>query len=161
MEQMKPAVVPAGGGQKLWVIGNEIEIKLASAETAGALFIFENETPPGVGVPPHVHTREDEILHVMEGEYEVFLDGKIYTAAKGTVASFPRNVVHGFRNISGRAARALFIVTPGQSFENFFRELNQVAPTIPADLEAVAAVMEKYGLPIVQSQPANETAAAA
>jgi quercetin dioxygenase-like cupin family protein len=146
-----PMVVPAAGGRKMLVIGNEIEIKLGCTDTAGALFIFENTTPPGDGAPPHVHTREDEVVHVVEGEYEVYLDGKTYTAGAGAVLNFPRNVVHGFRNAGKTPARALFIVTPGENFESFFNELSSIAPTVPADMDLVSAVFSKYGLPIMAS----------
>jgi quercetin dioxygenase-like cupin family protein len=150
-----PVVVPADGGCKMMVIGNEVVIKLGSAETGGGLFVFENTTPPGDGVPPHVHYREDEMIHVMEGAYEVFLDGKTYTAAAGSVVNFPRNVVHAFRNAGSVPARALFIVTPGENFEAFFKELNAVAPTVPADKGKLVAVFEKYGLPLVAPVAAN------
>ena len=148
MNKGKPMVVPANGGRKILVLGNEIEVKLGCAESAGTLFIFENTTPAGDGVPPHVHTREDEVVHVLEGEYEIYLDGKTYTAKAGAVANFPRNVVHGFRNVSAAPARAMFIVTPGENFESFFREMSAVDPSMPADMEKVAAVFSKYGLPI-------------
>ncbi len=37
-------------------------MKLSSADTGGAFFLFETAVPPGRGVPPHVHSREDEVL---------------------------------------------------------------------------------------------------
>ena len=111
--------------------------------------MFENTVNPGEGVPPHVHAREDEIIHLIEGSCEVFLDGKTYQAEAGAVVNFPRNVVHGFRNTGKAPARALFIVTPGENFESFFSELSEVAPTMPADMEKVAALFAKYGLPIM------------
>ncbi len=37
-------------------------MKLSSADAGGAFFLFENAVPPGRGVPPHVHSREDEVL---------------------------------------------------------------------------------------------------
>jgi quercetin dioxygenase-like cupin family protein len=144
----KPMVVPANGGRKMLILSNEIEVKLDSAATAGALFAFENTIQPGEGVPPHVHAREDEIIHLFEGECEIYLDGKTYNASAGAVVNFPRNVVHAFRNIGNVPARALFIATPGENFEAFFEELSAVAPTMPADMEKVAAVFAKYGLPI-------------
>jgi uncharacterized cupin superfamily protein len=143
-----PVVVPANGGRRMLVLGNEIEVKLDSASTAGGLFVFENTVNPGEGVPPHIHSHEDEIVHLIEGECEVFLDGNVYLARAGAVVNFPRNVVHGFRNVGKVPARALFIATPGENFEAFFSELSAVAPTMPADMEKVAAVFEKFGLPI-------------
>ena len=109
---------------------------------------FESLINPGKAVPPHVHSREDEIIHLIEGACEVFLDGKTYVAQAGAVINFPRNVVHGFRNTSSIPARALFIATPGENFEAFFNELSAVAPTMPADMEKVAALFAEYGLPI-------------
>ena len=143
-----PMVVPASGGRKMMVLGNEITVKLSSAQTGGALFAFENTIQPGEGVPPHVHSREDEIIHMIEGECEVFLDGKTCVAGAGSLINFPRNVVHGFRNTSSVPARALFIATPGENFEAFFNELSAFAPTMPADMERVAQIFAKYGLPV-------------
>jgi len=143
-----PVVIPANGGRKMLVLGNEIEVKLDSATTAGGLFVFENTIQPGEGVPPHAHTREDEIIHLIDGACEIFLDGKICVAQAGAVINFPRNVVHGFRNVGEVPARALFIATPGENFEAFFGELSAVAPTMPADRDKVAAIFAKYGLPI-------------
>ena len=146
----RPRIIPAGGGRKMLVIGNEIEVKLSSEETGGALFVFENTTPAGDGVPPHIHSREDEVIHVIEGEYEIFLDGKMETAGAGALVNFPRNVVHGFRNIGNSPARALFIVTPGENFESFFNELSLLSSGGVPEMRKVAEIFDKYGLPIVR-----------
>jgi hypothetical protein len=65
------------------------------------------------------------------------------------VANFPRNIVHGFRNVSDQPARALFVVTPGENFERFFHELSSIAPDVPADMAKLAELFSRYGLPIV------------
>lgn len=72
----KPIVVSANEGRKMIALGNEIRPKLSSSETGGDLYVFEILTPPGVAVPPHVHRHEDELIHVIEGEYAIFLDGR-------------------------------------------------------------------------------------
>ena len=33
--------------------------------------IWEQETPPGATVPPHIHQTEDEFTYLVEGELEV------------------------------------------------------------------------------------------
>ena len=116
--------------------------------------MFENTTPPGDGVPLHVHEREDEIIQILQGELEVFLDGKTLRASAGSIVNFPRLVAHGFRNVSAAPVRSLFVATPGENFESFFRELSAVAPTVPADMQVVAEVFRRYGLPIVEAVPA-------
>ena len=146
-----PMVIPARGGRRLLVLGNEIEIKLGSSDTGGMAFVFENTTPPGDGAPLHVHTHEDEMIRVIEGEYQIFLDGKVYKATAGAVVNFPRSVAHGFRNISDKPSHALFIATPGESFERFFQELSSIAPGVPTDMAKIAEVFSRYGLSMVET----------
>lgn len=150
-----PVVVPANGGEHISVMGNQIEIRLSCAQTGGSAFAFEGTTPPGDGVPPHIHEREDEIIHILQGELQVFLDGKTLVAGAGSIVNFPRMVAHGFRNVSTEPVRCLFVATPGENFESFFRELSAVAPNLPADMQAVATLFHKYGLPIVETVPAG------
>lgn len=149
-----PAFLEGAKGRHLNIIGHDVTVKLTDAETAGAAYVFEDVCPPGAGVPPHVHHREDEILTVLEGEYEVFLDGKTFTATPGAVANFPRFVPHGFRNTSRRPARALFVVTPAESFAKFFEELSALPSHVPPDPAEVAEIFGRYGMEILAPQPA-------
>ena len=148
----KAMLLAAAEGRRLPIIGHEITVKLTAADTAGGAYVFEDACPPGAGVPPHVHQREDEILTVLEGEYEIFLDGKTHTARQGAVANFPRFVAHAFRNVSNRPARALFVVTPAESFARFFEELS----ALPADAApaTIAEVFARYSMAVLQPQTA-------
>jgi quercetin dioxygenase-like cupin family protein len=149
-----PVLLHAAEGKHLSVIGHDITVKLTDTETAGNAFVFEDVCPPGVGVPPHVHQREDEILAVLEGEFEVFLDGKTFTASEGAIANFPRFVPHGFWNRSEQPARALFVVTPGGSFAKFFNELSGLPSSVPPDPATLAEIFGRYGMEILAPQPA-------
>ena len=86
------------------VLGIEITLKLARPETGGDAYIFEALTPPGVSVPPHVHQHEDEIIQVIDGEFEIFLGGKTYKATQGSLINFPRFIAHGLTNIGENLA---------------------------------------------------------
>ncbi len=140
---------PEGGGRKMLVIGNEVTLKLATAETNGACYIFEAVTPPGAVVLLHVNEHEDEIIQVMEGEFEILLDGKTLKATQGAVINFPRLVPHGFRNTGSKPARAVFTVIPGANFEKFFKELSPLPPDQPPDMAKVAAIFKSYDIPIL------------
>jgi quercetin dioxygenase-like cupin family protein len=131
------------------VLGQEITVKLSSSETGGDYYLFENVVAPASRVPPHVHSREDEILQVMEGELEIFLDGKTFKAPAGAVAFFPRKTVHAFGNVGKSPARARFVVSPGANFESFFAELCTLPTDQPPDMAKVMEIFERYGLPIV------------
>lgn len=59
----KALIVPVMQGRKMHVIGHDVSLKLSSHETGGNYYVFEAVSPPGAGVPPHVHEHEDEIGH--------------------------------------------------------------------------------------------------
>jgi quercetin dioxygenase-like cupin family protein len=152
-QSQKPAVVKSTDGRKIMVLGMEFAVKLSASETGGAYYVFEGVTAPGDGVPPHVHSLEDEIVEVLDGELEIFLDGKAFKATSDAIAFFPRNIVHGFSNPGKIPAKVRFVVSPGANFEKFFEELSALPPTQPPDMTKVMEIFDRYGLPIV-NEPA-------
>jgi quercetin dioxygenase-like cupin family protein len=148
-----PAVVAPGEGRKILVLGQEVTVKLSRSQTGGDCFLFETVVPPGSRIPPHIHSREDEILQVLEGGLEVFLGGRTFQAGAGAVAFFPRNTVHAFGNEGDSPARARFVVTPGANFEAFFQELCALSANPPPEMTKVTEIFARYGLPIV-TEPA-------
>ena len=132
------------------MLGQEILIRLSCAETGGSYYMFENDVPPGARVPHHVHTREDEIIQVLEGELEVFLDGRTFVARAGAIAFFPKDVVHGFANVGDTPALGRFFVSPGENFEKFFDEMSALPTDQPPDMVRVVEIFNRYGIPIVE-----------
>ncbi|HSP25752.1 MAG TPA: cupin domain-containing protein, partial [Saliniramus sp.] len=58
-------------------------VKLAAQESGGSIGIFETFAPVGSGPPIHVHHGEDEVLYILEGQIESWLDGVSQTFVKG------------------------------------------------------------------------------
>jgi quercetin dioxygenase-like cupin family protein len=145
-----PMVVPAKGGRKMFVLGSEVWLKLSSTKSGVDLYVFETLTPPGFFIPPHVHRHEDEVIHVIEGEYEIFLNGRTCKAGPGTVISFPRYIPHGFCNTGKTPARALFTVVPGANFEQFFEELCALPADHPPDMAKVTEIFSHYDIEILE-----------
>jgi quercetin dioxygenase-like cupin family protein len=145
-----PMVVPANGGRKMFVLGNEVQLKISSSESGRDLYVFEALTPPGAVIPPHVHRHEDEFIHVIEGEYEIFLDGRTYVAGPGAVINFPRLIPHGFGNISKKQTRAMFTVVPGANFEKFFEELCALPADEPPNMTKVTEIFNRYDIEILE-----------
>src|SRR6202008_4849698 len=83
--------------RKFNVLGNSITELVTRKETTGNYYVFEVVTPPGHGIPPHVHDREDELIYVTEGEYGVMLDGEQFHAKAGDEIFFPRHIPHAFQ----------------------------------------------------------------
>jgi quercetin dioxygenase-like cupin family protein len=145
----KPAqVILSDEGRSMNVLGHTATIKLGRAETNGDYYTFELVSPPGLGVPPHVHQHEDEIIYVVEGEFAVWLAGDVITATAGATIHFPRYTPHGFQNVGATVGKTLWTVVPGANFEPFFDELGALPPG-PPDLAKVAAIFGSYSLDLL------------
>jgi mannose-6-phosphate isomerase-like protein (cupin superfamily) len=59
--------VPAGIGPAYWGPGELMTFILTGEETGGAFFMADISVVPGGGTPPHIHHREDESFHLLEG----------------------------------------------------------------------------------------------
>ena len=95
---------------------------------------------------PHVHTREDEISIVLEGEIGFRSEDQEVVLGAGGYIIKPRNQVHAMWNAGSTPARMIEIISPA-GFEGFFRgfaDLNDAGPIDPA---AIAGLAEQYGLP--------------
>ena len=75
-----------------------------------ASFAFDTMFPPGTLVPPHFHPDQDEFIRVLEGDFELWLDGEDLKAAAGDLIRLPMGSRHGIFNRSTSNTRALFWV---------------------------------------------------
>jgi mannose-6-phosphate isomerase-like protein (cupin superfamily) len=141
-------VVLPGEGEQLHALGLTAIEKIRSADMGGTCYAFEVLAPPGFGIPPHVHRVEDEVLYVLEGEYEIVLGDEYVRVGPGSVLNFRRGVAHGFQSVGDTVGRVLHVVTPGSSFEQFLHELVQLPPG-PPDIPALATLFGKYGMDLL------------
>jgi len=151
---------PAAGylaheGEPVWFGTTLFEFLVTSDSTDGQIAVFRYTAPGGFAPPRHIHTREDEIFHVLEGEVAFEVDGRRQLAGPGTTVWMPRGVPHGFR-IESPVARIIGIITPGE-YEHLFRDLGVPAParTLPGpdapalDIGALAAAMNARGTEVI------------
>jgi quercetin dioxygenase-like cupin family protein len=149
----KPAFVRSTTeGKTFNVLGHSITAKVFGNDSSGDYYAFEVISPAGLGIPPHVHEHEDEVILVVEGTFEVWIDGKTYPAPAGSVFHFPRFTPHGFQNVGTTTGRSFWNVMPGQNFERFFDELGAL-PAGPPDMAKVAAIFGKYHIDILPPPP--------
>jgi uncharacterized RmlC-like cupin family protein len=76
------------------------------------MFIFEGTFAPGMFIPPHTHTREDEVTVILSGELTIDIGGRLSTAKAGALTIKPRGVHHSMWNHTGEPTRVLEIHTP-------------------------------------------------
>jgi quercetin dioxygenase-like cupin family protein len=111
----------------------------------------EMSIPPGGGPAPHIHHREDESFHVLEGTLTIQIGGDTLSASSGDFAFLPRGIAHSFKNNGDTPAKALVLITPG-GLENYFAEVfdpavDRSAPPPSEELIARAfAAAPRYGL---------------
>ena len=146
-------VVHKGYGTKLNVLGHSVTVKLSKQETNGNHYVFELITPPGLGIPPHVHDREDELIYIAEGEFEILLGDKHFQAKEGDEIFFPRHIPHAFQNTGTKAGKTIWTVVPGGNFEEFFNKLSSL-PAGEPDLQLVAEIFSEYGMKILAAENA-------
>jgi quercetin dioxygenase-like cupin family protein/catechol 2,3-dioxygenase-like lactoylglutathione lyase family enzyme len=147
--------VPAGTGPASWGPGDQITFLITGEETGGAFFMAEVSVPPGGGPGPHVHQREEESFHVLEGTLTIQVGGKTVIASPGDFVHLPRGVVHSFRNTGNVNAKFLVVVTPA-GLEKFFEEAFYPAadrsaappPATEALVARLLAAAPTYGLEI-------------
>ena len=145
-------VVPEDGGRlerRLYGVGDEVMVKIASRDTGGAFAVVEDVTPPQAGPPLHLHLDQDEWWYVLEGEYLFEIDGKQVKASKGATVFARRGTRHTFQNISATPGRVLVTVVPG-GLDVFFEELSAMFPKGAAlDMEKLATLFRKHKLELL------------
>jgi quercetin dioxygenase-like cupin family protein len=139
----------------LFVAADRVEILVGAAESGGTLSLVEVWVSPGGGPPMHLHEREDETFHVLEGEITFWRGGEMHVARAGETVFGPRGIPHRFQNCADAPARMLVAMTPG-GFDGYFREVGTPAepgasppPLTPALVERLLAPAERYGLRFV------------
>ncbi len=93
-------------------------------QLSDASFAFDTLFPPGTFVPPHVHPDQDEFIRVLDGAFDLWLDGEDLTAGAGDLVRLPMGSRHGIFNRSGAPARALFWVAPARRLYDLFTQLD-------------------------------------
>src|SRR5947209_12440522 len=94
--------------------------------TSGAYSLWEATNPPGTGVPPHIHSGEDEAFYILAGQYTFWTSGSVHECGPGEFLLVPRGMPHGFQNDGSADAHALIVQSPGGSHEQYFAEAWEV-----------------------------------
>src|SRR6202142_547192 len=121
VNQAHLAVVEPHGPDAPLIPGVTATTRLSSAET-GSVSIVEHLISPGALVPPHRHTREEEVSYVVSGEIGSRSNGKEVTLAAGGYIVKPRGELHTMWNAGSTPARMIEIISPA-GFEKYFFEL--------------------------------------
>jgi mannose-6-phosphate isomerase-like protein (cupin superfamily) len=137
--------VGAGLREEGLVFGEVTVVIRVSAEDSGGAMTVLEEVPPMVDTPLHVHSREDELFYIVEGEHVITLGHEEFRLGPGEAIFAPRGIPHAQRRVEPGVGRELVVLTPG-GFEEFFRDLAEAERNGTLGPDAYAAASEKAGL---------------
>jgi quercetin dioxygenase-like cupin family protein len=148
MTTMLPGVLPAGSAVEdtVWHILGQTYVPKHRCESSMS---WHATFPAGTFVPPHMHLTQDEFIYVLEGRFDLLLDGEPATAGPGDLIHLPRNTSHGFFNKTDQTLKCLFWVSPTNDLWELFTKIDGLPD--PAELMRIAALHKIEFLP----PPAN------
>lgn len=148
---MKAIHIPSGAGRSFDLLGLSTTTKVSSRETGGAYDLAEQTAAPGQGVPPHCHSREDEVFSIIEGSFQFTLGDETITAGAGDILHAPRGVPHSYRALGPGICRLRFMALPGE-LERFFEELAGF-PAGPPDADRFGELCARFGMELTGEKP--------
>ncbi|HQT60011.1 MAG TPA: cupin domain-containing protein [Acidiphilium sp.] len=144
MNDMPPGITRTDEGIDgvVWnVLGQTYTLKQESDHSMAWHAVF----PPGTFVPPHVHPTQDEFIYMLEGKFDLWLDGQDLSAGPGDLVRMPMGKPHGIFNHSDADVKCLFWVAPSRSLRALFERIHNLAD--PAEVVRIAAEHEVHFLP--------------
>jgi len=143
---------------QLWFQNSLVTIRVSTSEGQDGTSILEHRVPYGFSPPAHLHRTEDEVFHVLEGEFRVRVKDQEHRLGAGDLLLGPKGVPHTYRVESAQGGCCLTITVRGD-FERFVRAVSRPAarPELPelagppsADaLQALRSTAAKYGIELV------------
>jgi len=126
-------------GARLNVTGDIMRVLATTEQTGGAYEIFVMDAVEGSGPPPHAHPWS-EAYFVLEGEADVYLDGRHLTAVPGCFVQVPAGTLHAHR-VRTKSARFMVVTTPGAS--QFFNDAHD-----ETDFDKVVGIAIQHGFTV-------------
>jgi mannose-6-phosphate isomerase-like protein (cupin superfamily) len=127
---------------------DEIDVRVSSAQTGGAVMAADVTMPAGGG-PPVLHRHApEEIYRGVAGEFAIYCEdhaGVVQRTplGRGDVVHIPAGRAHTVRNESAAEARAYVVYLPGAEMEQFVRAAAELQAPEPA---AVMALAGRHGI---------------
>jgi quercetin dioxygenase-like cupin family protein len=141
----------------LWFLETLVCVRVSHRDNGDQISVLEHAARGGDSPPLHVHLNEDEIFHILEGEFRFQIGTEERNGHVGDTVLAPKGVRHTYR-VESESGRWLTVTTHGQ-FEEFVRAMarnagaRQLPPVAgPPSSEAVAAlagIAKKFGIEIV------------
>lgn len=151
------SVIDRGAGQALWVFQDLVEIKISGDETDGAYSLLEDWPAPTYAPTMHIHTREDEVVQILDGSFTLATSDAERELAAGDAVRIPKGTPHAFRNVGSEPGHRLIVFAPAGP-ERLWAEVGVPAtdrstpPPNPTDLRPFLEAARRHGLEVVRGR---------
>jgi len=143
---LTPVGIVIDTSQGTWLPGSgQIVVKVRSEDTSGVMAVLEETLAPKQLIRPHTH-QNDVWVYVLRGEIGVLVGEEIATAAAGSWALKPRNIVHAMWNAHADPARIMEVLTPAGPSDGSRRSLPCRPVTAPDSRPRVAGTASTSSL---------------
>ena len=146
MQPLSAGITKAGTGIDgiSWnILGQTYTLKQHSEDSLAWHALF----PAGTFVPPHIHPTQDEFIYMLEGRFDLLIDGHEYAATSGDLIRLPMNIPHGIFNKTDQSVKCFFWVTPTRKLYDLFWAIHSMKEQSPAEVVALSAKHEVLFLP--------------
>jgi len=139
------------------VPGETLLFKMSGSDPGGALDYLVLDVQPRSGPPLHIHLKQQETIHFIEGRYKVQLGPDVFTCERGGFVCIPAGTPHAFMNIGETSGQCIITFTPGGS-ERFFEEFSPaVRRERPPDHAEIASIFRRHDWEVVGPPLAAES----
>ena len=142
--EMTAGVTPEGSSVQ-GIVWNILGQTYTPLQVTDSSFSWHALLPPGTFVPPHIHPTQDEFIYMLDGTFDLLLDGQSAAAKAGDLIRLPRGIPHGLFNNSQANITCVFWVAPTRRLWDLFQAINNVPD--PAEVVRLAALHEVNFLP--------------
>ena len=141
----------------LWFLDTLVCVRVSYHDGADRISVLEHAARRGDSPPLHLHVNEDEIFHILEGDFRFVVGVEERIGRAGDTVLTPKGIPHTYR-VESATGRWLTVTTHEQ-FEQFVRALarkadaNELPPIeaapAPEAIEALTETAKRFGIEIV------------
>ena len=146
--------------------GSRARILLKGADTGGAFGLAHITGPAGGATPPHLHTRDTEVVIMIDGYMRVETGGAVLDLGPGEAYALPAGRAHRLSEPHNRPHTSLLLSLP-PGFIGFIEAAGTVAapeveprPPTADEVARIGALAAEFGIEIVSPDRLGDTAPA-
>ena len=109
-------------GKIFWVNGYFWKIITGGEDTDNRYGLMDVTVLPKNGAKSHIHSREDEVFYVIDGQFDLQYGENSIRATNGFHLFMKRGIPHSFKNIGNNEGKILIMFIPA-GCEKLYEEL--------------------------------------